>query len=122
MKQKINRILLHLLPHLVVKFGKYIKACLVKLSDLTARWGGKCDKNANFFGFTPLLPVKKPIAYSIYIFIALWLKLKKLEFTLSKFPSLNSDLCESHYFVERVPKIVVTFFKQIKANKQTRTI
>jgi hypothetical protein len=57
MKQKVNSILSHLPPHLVVKFGKYIKACLVKLLDLIARWGGKCDKNADFFGFTPLLPV-----------------------------------------------------------------
>ncbi len=34
-----------------------IKACLVKLSDLTLKGGSKCDKNANFFGSTPLLPV-----------------------------------------------------------------
>jgi hypothetical protein len=53
MKQKFNSILLHLPAHLAVKFGKYIKACLVKLSDLTTRWGGKCNKNDNYFGFTP---------------------------------------------------------------------
>jgi hypothetical protein len=28
-------------PHLVVKFGKYIKACLVKL---TARWAANATK------------------------------------------------------------------------------
>ncbi len=55
MKQKIKSILSHLPPHLAVKFSKYIKACLVKLSNLTPRWVGKCDKKRWFLGFTPLL-------------------------------------------------------------------
>ncbi len=39
MKQKINSVLLHLPPYHLVKFGKYIKACLVYLPNLTNKWG-----------------------------------------------------------------------------------
>ncbi len=54
-----QQILLHLLHHLVVEFGKYTKYtkwALIYLPNLTTRWGSKCEKIADFF----------------YIYIALW--------------------------------------------------
>ncbi len=42
--QKKSAFLLLLLPHRVVKFGKYIKACLVYFPNLVTKLGRKCGK------------------------------------------------------------------------------
>ncbi len=53
MKQKFNSILLHLPPYLVIKLGKNIKACFVKLSDLFVCSGGNWQKHQIFWLHPP---------------------------------------------------------------------
>jgi hypothetical protein len=67
MKQKFNSILSHSPPHLAVKFGKYIKACLVKFSNLTTRWGSNATKMPIFWLHPPPTSLE---AYSLlYLYL-----------------------------------------------------